>query len=1111
MPVQNEDIPNSIRLTDFEPEGHVLAAFRKASALAGDAPISAADLLRAIHIALREDVKSKAFDYLVSLLPLDNVPTVTADESISDFPVSTGLAESYSVAQKLFSTTSNIWGRDLVSLALLAEGDPSLNEIASEAGTTVDQLQDAWFEFVTSSEQHHRTRQEWTSWWKEAGVPLPEERSSIADSTYLFTWNPDRFDEAEIEKIAEEISNSGPTLMKWSTGTRRHVAPGERVFLIRQGVDPRGLVGSGRIEGGADQVPHWDPEKRKQGKQSWIAPVVWDTLSTTPIIPNTELSQETGESALWRTQAGGVKIRPDLAATLEQLWSEATGDVSSVTEAFRFAQTLSDLDHKNDWIGIRPDVEALSTLVAVNRVEPPLSVAIFGDWGSGKTFLMQKIRERVQLLEGIGKTQEDQASTEADGIRYCSSILQIEFNAWHYIESNLWASLVNHIFDELHERLSPIGEDDQQEEAVEKLFEQFEMARRARKSAQRQIDLLSAEVTLARNNIRAEETQANRARRNLSRLLGQTVWNLLDEELDENDQEFKDLKNALKHFGFEESLASAQTIYDTVGRFRSVSGRAREVFGSLLATEEGVYGAVIVALVVFIATIVAAIEEVPILSIGTAFAGILGWLAERARSADDALKKIQSFDAWFSKRKQEQESRLATSLENAKTLFEQRKEALSLAKQHLAEAETREARAKEDLKQLTAREQIRRFVDERVTTQAYAKHLGLISMIRGDFELLSFYMSLAVQAGQINLLKRVSKEIQEAIPKVERIVLYIDDLDRCQPERVVEVLEAIHLLLAFRLFIVVVAVDPRWVIESLGRRYPHLSEKQLSQRNDKASPSQNKSNARVHLEATAHDYLEKIFHIPFWVKPMGPNASKSLIAGYLGFAESDSEDTEKERQREDERFHDLIIERSAQASSIADHLPIEPEESGAAEERTPASRYSEQTYTRLESERRYAERKLENVVTTADEQAFIRELARHLGNSPRRIKRYANTYRLLKSGLTRQEARLFTTGTSSGDDYKIVLVFLAIVTGAPSLSPLIFSRAFAMRSDFDIDTLIQEAGLKDKSADPFDAANAIGALELLRGLQISSEKIETWIPRVMRYAFRLTPVSLVAA
>jgi hypothetical protein len=35
-------------------------------------------------------------------------------------------------------------------------------------------------------------------------------------------------------------------------------------------------------------------------------------------------------------------------------------------------------------------------------------------------------------------------------------------------------------------------------------------------------------------------------------------------------------------------------------------------------------------------------------------------------------------------------------------------------------------------------------------------------------------------------------------PPLQRIVLYVDDLDRCPPRRVVEVLTAVHLMLACR-------------------------------------------------------------------------------------------------------------------------------------------------------------------------------------------------------------------------------------------------------------------------------------------------------------------------
>jgi KAP family P-loop domain len=58
--------------------------------------------------------------------------------------------------------------------------------------------------------------------------------------------------------------------------------------------------------------------------------------------------------------------------------------------------------------------------------------------------------------------------------------------------------------------------------------------------------------------------------------------------------------------------------------------------------------------------------------------------------------------------------------------------------------------------------------------------------------------------------------VDDELPEIDRFVLYIDDLDRCPPRRVVEMLDAIHLLLAVPLFVVVVAVDPRWLLRSLG-------------------------------------------------------------------------------------------------------------------------------------------------------------------------------------------------------------------------------------------------------------------------------------------------------
>jgi len=696
MPSQSVGSEGSGREIDFSElkiESHALAAFEVARDLVGGGEITAGSLLSAVVLVGRQG-GSKAFSYVESLLTALEVQAVPEEKGkqLSGPPVfrlTPELSRSYEVAERFIHNASSIWGRDIVTIAVLADEDSSLEELARQAGSTKADLQDGWFEFV-STDSSHRSPEEWENWWRTAEVPLPSERESRA---------------------------------------------------------------------------------------------------------------------------------PD---------------------ALPYAATLSDMDHRNDWIGVRSDVQALSTLISVNQVQPPLSVAILGDWGSGKTFLMRKVMERVQVLEQVGKEQEqlagapeaESADTEDEKeARYCSSILQIEFNAWHYAESNLWASLVNRIFEKLHARLNPDTDDREQADIVERFFETLETARAAQEVARQEVELIKAEIGVAEKAVGDANTEVDEARTKLVAASGLNVWEYLDDQLRALVAEGRaaDLEKALTHFGYEGALDSAETIYDVACRFRSVGGRAHQVVGSLLATKRGVIGAVLLSVAVAVATGLATWLETPVLSLGTAFAGALAWLAERAASATKWLDKIESFDQSFSRMKLEQEAKKEELIAEARTELEKSSEALDFAKQRLGEAEARVARARADLQKLTARDQMRRFVDERVTEQTYSQHLGLISMIRRDFEGLSDLMYRDTQPGESSLVRRVEAEILKELPTVERIILYIDDLDRCEPDRVVEVLEAVHLLLAFRLFVVVVAVDPRWVLESLSIRYPHLARKLTAQ------------------------------------------------------------------------------------------------------------------------------------------------------------------------------------------------------------------------------------------------------------------------------------------
>jgi len=78
-----------------------------------------------------------------------------------------------------------------------------------------------------------------------------------------------------------------------------------------------------------------------------------------------------------------------------------------------------------DQLGFENDYKALARVVAYKKFQPPLAIGLFGNWGSGKSFFMSKLKDEIQ----------DLADSKDD--KFCEKIVQINFNSWHYSDSNL--------------------------------------------------------------------------------------------------------------------------------------------------------------------------------------------------------------------------------------------------------------------------------------------------------------------------------------------------------------------------------------------------------------------------------------------------------------------------------------------------------------------------------------------------------------------------------------------------------------------------------------------------------------------------------------------------
>ena len=83
------------------------------------------------------------------------------------------------------------------------------------------------------------------------------------------------------------------------------------------------------------------------------------------------------------------------------------------------------------------DAVALAELLTARTARPQLAVGLFGDWGEGKSHFLGLLRQQVQAIARPGNPLAH------------SAVRQVRFNAWHYAETDLWASLVAELFAQL--------------------------------------------------------------------------------------------------------------------------------------------------------------------------------------------------------------------------------------------------------------------------------------------------------------------------------------------------------------------------------------------------------------------------------------------------------------------------------------------------------------------------------------------------------------------------------------------------------------------------------------------------------------------------------------
>lgn len=733
-----------------------------------------------------------------------------------------------------------------------------------------------------------------------------------------------------------------------------------------------------------------------------------------------------------------------------------------------------------DLLDIGTDVDAMAALVATRDIQPPLSIGLFGDWGSGKSFFMEKMHARVARIAY-------QPASE----RFCQGIVQIRFNAWHYVDANLWASLIDTIFRRLEEAVRG-GEDG--EARLGMLRERLRHALARQQEITRELDEIEQRLAAARDDrdrVAREKQQAEAEALSL-RLAGMpTIGQAVREQIENLLREVRD-NVGIK--GLPEAEAATNATIEEAVRLlsdaRLLRSRGSHLWQAIVHSGLSWKQWTILGLGLLVPVAVTAgiawLNDSSILDwlsqpllVLTELAVMIGtgikWARGKLRQASDVLDRIDALRDKLTTERDVELDRRAQALERAEREVARLHAELASKQGNLDGIIAEAAEVRRQLEELAPVRRMARFLSERAASDDYRKHLGLVAMIRQDLEELS--RLLALQDGA---------ERDADLPAIDRIVLYIDDLDRCPPQRVVEMLQAVHLLLAFPLFVVVMAVDVRWVARSLAEHYPVLL--------DDAYPAQD-------AHATSHDYLEKIFQVPFWIRPLTPATSAAMLAGLLEARPLPPEPAGSTSTKAEPKAEP----RTPISTEPAASHPL----ARAIVTNEPAARAGHAIGPRaaapgiIDPERlRIRPRERELMLT----------LSSGVGRSPRELKRFVNIYRLLKASLTDGERQAFEPDACGRGAYAPTLLALALLVGYPRLAAPLFDAlmydddAHACASDSLIDWLAGR-GAPLAAQDEHEVGRDWAALSSMvetfcRAHPVSFAALRACAPRVARYSFR---------
>lgn len=649
-----------------------------------------------------------------------------------------------------------------------------------------------------------------------------------------------------------------------------------------------------------------------------------------------------------------------------------------------------------DLLGFEADVKVFASLIALKKMDPPLAIALFGNWGTGKSFFMYQLEKKIKelskyqgFIELVDRNYQEAPASIQD--KYCKGIAHIRFNAWSYLDSNLWAGLVHAIFEKLNEYIS-----ESTKSGVAKLKVQAKLNERLKSlnSIKETTEIKKNRLELLKNGYELESEK-------LSKDITQKIEVKLLEICNANE-ELKKAYSRILFIGKNQGdffNVKFGKIVDEYKYWKRFCENLRKKPQIITYIGFGLLGILLAAILNYYSIWNSNFHIISFPIISVLMKGI-SWFGER-------YLKIKKYVGKFNKLV-ESSPDLKNDIEELEKKIELIETQKRQAEEQIKELDIKILNIKNDFEDLNTAT-IREFINNRTDHKDYKDHLGIISTIRKDFETLSELFlekteEIKKEKTEINQEETTKTKLDEDREfvkeqfdegkKLERIVLYIDDLDRCPDEKVLEVLQAVHLLMAFPLFIVIVGIDKRCVNNALNYqnilKYYHAT--------NSSNIHDLKNNFGIEI-IQPNEYLEKIFQIPFQIPEAIDSGVHKMIFELLKGQIKEEFSEVKTLDDKSDTAHITISSRTniLEFNDSNENLELNESNESMFLDNNPKIDNNEEMPPEDLVNKEIIPISPPDLTISNNELEQIKQMSSIIGKTPRTIKRFINIYRIIRA------------------------------------------------------------------------------------------------------------------